>query len=380
MYLEESIEKINDRLISLKGKKNIVIWGAAEKTVRLFQYTDIIKYNVTTIVDNGKSRQTFFGRIIMTANEVDWNVVDAVVISSFFKENEIFLELTEKYNFTGTIIRLRHEKQERPFYQHLFRSELQVPLEYRKILQMNEEFHNIHHGEKIFIIGNGPSIKDTDLTKIRNAKKMVVSNFYLHKDYNVIKPDYYCFPQFTYTNSLNENFYHEWLCEIGEKSGKPQFFFNISEKGLIDQCRYFDNKKVNYMFLENLNADYYDEIDITGKMMGGQSASINCIQLAIYMGFKEIYLVGIEHSEIITRQYNYFYERQQSIMGNKDSGILNNGEVKSGFRVILKVDDRLWKQYESLKMISEVRDVKIYNATKGGILDVFDRTDYDLLF
>ena len=54
MYLEESIQLINGKLTVLNEKQNIVIWGAAENTVKLFQYTDISEYNVQAIVDNGK--------------------------------------------------------------------------------------------------------------------------------------------------------------------------------------------------------------------------------------------------------------------------------------------------------------------------------------
>ena len=190
MYLEECIEKINDKLRSLERKKNIVIWGAAENTVKLFQHTDIIKYNITTIVDNGKFGQKFFGKLILAANEVDWNLVDAVVISSFYREDEIFIELTDKFHFAGITIRLRQEGQKKPFYQNYMKSELQIPIEYCDLIKKNAKFHNIHQGEKVFIIGNGPSIKDTDLTKIKDARKMVVSNFYLHKDYKIVKPDY----------------------------------------------------------------------------------------------------------------------------------------------------------------------------------------------
>ena len=134
------------------------------------------------------------------------------------------------------------------------------------------------------------------------------------------------------------------------------------------------------MCLDKINLNYYDEIDITSKMLCGQSVTIDCIQLAIYMGFKYIYLVGVEHSEIVTGQYDYFYDRTQSVTGNKDTYASDNGKVVSKFSTQLYTRNYLWKQYEKLKEIAEHNGIKIYNATKGGLLDVFDRVDYDLLF
>jgi len=380
LYLEESVKTINSKLDILNEKKNIAIWGADENTVKLFQYTKISKYNVQVIIDNGKYGKMFFGKVVIRADEVKWENIDAVVISAFYKENEIFNELKDKYLFDKTIIRLNDINQEKPFYQHLSKSDVVVPSEYQKILEQNKKFYNIHKGERLFIIGNGPSIKNTDLKKIKNAKKMVVSNFYLHEDYNVIKPEYHCFAQFTYNDNLNQSFYHKWIYEIGEKSGDSQFFFDISEKKLIDQCSSLKENRINYMCLDAINLDYYDEIDITSKMLCGQSVTIDCIQLAIYMGFKYIYLVGIEHSEIVTGHYDYFYDRTQSLIGNKDTYASETGRVLFDFSQQLYIKYRLWKQYESLKSIADKNGVKIYNATKGGVLDVFERVDYDLLF
>lgn len=380
MYLEESIERINSKLAVLKGKQNIAVWGAGENTVRLFQYTDILKYNIQIIVDNGKYGNLFYGKIVLSADKVEWNNIDAVVISAFYKEDEIFDELKSNYLYDKTILRLNDANQEKPFYNHLTKLELLVPLQYRNIVYENKKFCNIHQDEKIFIIGNSPSVKDTDLKRISHAKKMVVSNFYLHEDYDIIEPEYYCFAQFTYTNIFNEDTAKRWLDDIGSHSGNPQFFFNISEKKLIDQCSSLKEKKINYMCLDAINLDYYDEIDITSKMLSGQSVIIDCIQLAIYMGFKYIYLVGVEHSEIVTGQYNYFYNRIQSVIGNKDTYASNKGKVVSKFSKQLYTRNYLWKQYEKLKEIAEHNGVKIYNATKGGLLDVFERVNYDSLF
>jgi len=380
MYLETNIELINKKLKVLGDKKNIAIWGGSENTVKLFQYTEITKYKIDTIIDNGKKGNCFFGKVILAANEVDWDSIDAVVISSFYREDEIFAELTEKFHFCKTIIRLNFKDQKKPFFQYLMKSELQIPSEYLDLFGQNEKFKELHNGERIFIIGNGPSIQKTNLLKLQTEKKMVVSNFYLNKDKDMIKPDYYCFTQFPQNNIWNEAFKISYLNEIGKKGGNPQFFFNISEKRYIEQCRCFDDKNVNYMYLSNLNESFYEEIDLTEKIMEGRSVSIDCLQWAIYMGFKEIYLVGIEHSEIITGQYDYFYERKESVTGDKDPTVSDTGKMLWKFQTVLHAIDGLWRQYETLKAIAESKNIKIYNATKGGILDVFERIDYDSLF
>lgn len=86
--------------------------GAGENTVRLFQYTDILKYNIQIIVDNGKYGNLFYEKIVLLADKVEWNNIDAVVISAFYKEDEIFDELKSKYLYDKTILRLNDTNQE----------------------------------------------------------------------------------------------------------------------------------------------------------------------------------------------------------------------------------------------------------------------------
>ena len=42
-----------------------------------------------------------------------------------------------------------------------------------------EAFHNIHQGKRCFILGNGPSLKQTDLSKLRNEYTFGMNRIYL---------------------------------------------------------------------------------------------------------------------------------------------------------------------------------------------------------
>ncbi len=39
--------------------------------------------------------------------------------------------------------------------------------------------HNIHHGQRCFIIGNGPSLQRTDLTKLKDEFTFGMNRIYL---------------------------------------------------------------------------------------------------------------------------------------------------------------------------------------------------------
>ena len=97
------------------------------------------------------------------------------------------------------------------------------------------------------------------------------------------------------------------------------------------------------------------------------------------MGFQEIYLVGTEHGELTKGRYDYFYNRKDNMVGHADDFIGMNGDIISYERVLPCIF-RLWEQYKIMREIATQKGINIYNATRGGQLDVFDRVDYDTLF
>src|SRR5690349_18838408 len=52
--------------------------------------------------------------------------------------------------------------------------------EFGSLLKRNEVFRNLHKGRRCFIIGNGPSIKDQDLSPLANEITLVTNSFHVH--------------------------------------------------------------------------------------------------------------------------------------------------------------------------------------------------------
>ena len=50
-------------------------------------------------------------------------------------------------------------------------------------LKKNAILENRHIGERIFLLGNAPSLNDFDLTKLKNEIVIMVNRSFTHKDY-----------------------------------------------------------------------------------------------------------------------------------------------------------------------------------------------------
>ena len=74
------------------NEKRILIWGGGRHTQALFRYSIIIRFKNIIIADKNKEG-TFFSDKVIGLEEVDFNNIDVVVISTLLYQEEIEKEL-----------------------------------------------------------------------------------------------------------------------------------------------------------------------------------------------------------------------------------------------------------------------------------------------
>lgn len=221
-----------------------------------------------------------------------------------------------------------------------------------------KKFENIHEGERCFVIGNGPSLRIEDLEKIKEngdysfASNMVFKCF----DDTSWRPDFYCAQDF---NLIKSN-----IDLISSKTDEYKYgFFPINL--YRDYPKNFLFNKKNYFFeIEDLYWEHNKpqfSFDISKCSYEGFTVTYFMIQLALYMGFKEIYLLGIDHS------YGKNNNAYSKIL--KDATTYNPPQL-----------DKTTQAYELADKMVRTKGARVYNATRGGYLEAFERKDFDNLF
>lgn len=246
----------------------------------------------------------------------------------------------------------------------------------------NEKFRNIHNGRRCFILATGPSVKDQDLSGLSDEICIAVSHFHLHPDIRKIAPAYHVLaPQhspFTFEDS--RRYFDDF---IKYYSGSDVIYF----LGLFDyeysysellkkypEYRLENTYFLNYASSVRLTEENYIDDDlwnIAGNPFAIRTVIYSAVQLAVYMGFNEIYLLGCDHNyldDISTSGGVHFYP---------DEAGIPDKEQQAGCTTerLLKEYYERWKDYRFIKQYAVAKRVKIYNATKGGMLDVFDRIE-----
>jgi len=178
------------------------------------------------------------------------------------------------------------------------------------------KFKDIHKGEDGYFFGNGISIKWFDLKQFSNKISIGCNHLPFHKsfqdlnlNYLILPEPFWFYPAFwtKYISSGNSQpktmkAYREIIRDNPDK----EFFVNLSNFPVLR------SENVNYMFRDiedpRLSSDF-----ITKRIDTFAGSFRLGIMMAIYMGFKHIYLVGCDYTHLKSHAL-HFYEKGQSFV------------------------------------------------------------------
>ena len=237
---------------------------------------------------------------------------------------------------------------------------------YIDILRKNVELNRIYNNKRCFIIGNGPSTNSQDLKLLKDEFTFVVNSFFRFKDYEAVHPKFYCLIDPAYFEG-SETFV-KYFIEIEKKVHLDTvFFFPIQSKKFMDKHNLLSNNKKYYLLMKSkFEEDLNFNSNIDGNIPGLQCVTLACLIVSIYMGFKEIFLLGCEHNWLsfrIPATAPHFYSEDYS-----------NFKVKFSYEEEITDVLKLFKSYRLLKQ--KFSNVKIYNCTPNSFLDVFNYKIY----
>ncbi|MDU1891729.1 MAG: 6-hydroxymethylpterin diphosphokinase MptE-like protein [Dysgonomonas sp.] len=218
----------------------------------------------------------------------------------------------------------------------------------RKRLQ---SFKNKHQGKRCFIIGNGPSLNYTDLEHLKDDVVMVSNSFIKVLDKLSYTPTYY-FAQDA--SVVKDNIQY-----IRETNNITRFIYSYYNK------RYHAKGTINYTTKKQM-VGFSD--DIVKGVYGGWTVTYSMIQFAVYMGFSEIYLLGVD--------FNYAKDNTEI---NSDC-YFDNKLYNPNRHYALPKTDISFAAFAKSREYCEKHGISIFNATRGGKLEIFERIDFDKLF
>jgi len=221
------------------------------------------------------------------------------------------------------------------------------------------ELKDIHRGERCFVIGNGPSLKHTDLSKLKDEYTFGMNRIYL------------LFPELgfttTYFASINDLVIEQCAEEIAALP-MPKFIAWHSN-------RHFQRFPEDMIFLYTTYTGPQFAYDMTRRVWEGATVTNICLQAAFYMGFEQVILIGVDHSFTSKGEAN-----KTVVSDGDDPNHFDTRYFGKGFRWQLPDLETSEMAYRMARRAYRKAGREILDATIGGKLTVFPKVSYDSLF
>ncbi len=157
-------------------------------------------------------------------------------------------------------------------------------------------------------------------------------------------------------------------------------FFALSDKERNGRDRLFEARKIHYLAFGEPRYSSSD-IDITRPVPAPLSVTISTLEVALYMGFKEVYLLGCDHHWILhSHESSHLHQENAHAFAQVGGNDHANAPGETYFEGQCQHLVNLWRQYRVLDAIAKTKGTQIFNATEGGILDLFPRVRLNSLF
>ena len=220
-----------------------------------------------------------------------------------------------------------------------------------------EALRDRHRGERCFVLGNGPSLARTDLRRLASERTFGLNRIYL-------KFGELGFAT-TYHVCVNTLVIEQCAREI-EALPCPKFIGWDARSHI----RFTDDM----VFVRALGQPgFYD--DPTDGLWEGSTVTYVAIQLAFFMGFDPVILIGVDHDFATKGEPG-----KVVVSEGDDPNHFDPGYFGKGFRWQLPNLPTSEDAYRLARQHFESRGRRILDATIGGKLTVFEKVDYDRLF
>jgi len=222
-----------------------------------------------------------------------------------------------------------------------------------------ETWRNRYEGERCFVVGNGPSLRNTDLSLLDGEFTLGMNRIYL------------AFEEYDFKTSclvsVNDLVLEQCYQEMRALE-LPKF--------VTWRARPYFEAGTDTLFLDTdytMPADFNG--DATGRLFEGFTVTYVCLQLAYFMGFSEAILIGVDHNFVTKGPAN----ATVTSTGDDPNHFAANYFGK-GFRWQLPDLEGSEQAYHMAKHAWEADGRRIVDATVGGKLTVFPKVDYQSLF
>lgn len=254
-------------------------------------------------------------------------------------------------------------------------------------------FRDKHLGKRCFIMGNGPSLNKMDLSKLDNEVVFGCNACFLLFDRITWRPMYYsCVDSRVLPDRALD------IVKMHEENPSMTLFFpgklHIHDgTGAIKDTKSWIPKDKNRYYFNHVNLKEDNlpwsafSVDANNHVVMPHTVSITLMQIAFYMGFRVIYLIGCDTSYAVADtvkadgpNYGNYGKLLLTSTKDDDPNHFDPRYFGTGKQWHNPKPGEMIRHYGWTQQVVNACGGRIFNATVGGNLEVFPRVSFDSLF
>lgn len=225
-----------------------------------------------------------------------------------------------------------------------------------------ERLKNSHKGERCFLIGNGPSLTGEDLHLLNDEYTFGTNMVYKIFDKTDWRPTFHCVSDTIYASKLGS--------ELSKMVKAPLF---TTER----TYRRMKKKPVDTTYVHTLQSERYRvKGNIQAYCMVKATVLSLAAEVAFHMGFTEIYLLGVDCTNPHDKGGHFTDNYTTKEVAETDINRIKtrmNAQSLTTEQIGTHIIDRSLEVYSLLNKFAAKHGIRVYNATRGGNLELFPR-------
>lgn len=225
-----------------------------------------------------------------------------------------------------------------------------------------------HKGQRCFVVGNGPSLKISDLDRLTNEVTFSCNKIYLAFDQTAWRPSYYVAEDILFVQQNYKT--------IEGLHGFTKIFPYYLKKYVPS---FSDSYYFNYAYQDFAVSLPRFSFNLLDQLYGGATVTYTLLQLACYLGIREIYLLGVDLDYKVPAHNNGKFKNTNIIAAQGERNHFHPDYHRPG-ETWFEPDLHAHRNaFLAARQAMEKVGGSIKNASRGGKLDVFERVDFDAL-
>ncbi len=233
---------------------------------------------------------------------------------------------------------------------------------------------NSYAGQHAFVMGNGPSLNQMDLERFSNEIVFGANRCWLLYDRISWRPAFHAACDVRVVPDIADEF-------NAQIAGSPNttFFFPIEFR---EQRILHDLPNItwywNTAYLQGASSEELFSLDAARQVVEGRTVTVANLQLAAYLGFNPIYLIGCDTNYVIHETVTVHEGDSRALTSQQDDDpnhfdprYFGKGRKWHDPSVHLMLE-----HYGHAKKVCDAAGIQVFNATVGGMLEIFPRVDY----